>query len=90
MPISEQDRAAVRTVKERVEDSLLTLPGVVGVDIDEKETAGRRTGIPALVVYVSRKLPPEEVPEGQLIPTEIEGVRTDVRELRIALQDAGP
>ena len=90
MPISEEDRTRVRAVKERVEDDLLAIPGVTGVDIDEKVTGGTPTGVGCIVVFVSDKRPPEEVPAGQLIPAEIDGVPTDVRELRINLQASRP
>ena len=88
MSITEQDRARVRAVKEHVEDHLLRLPGVTGVDIDEKMMAGQPTGVAALVVFVAHKLPRDEVPPAEFIPTQIEGVPTDVRELRISPQTA--
>lgn len=89
MAISESARAGVRAVKDRVEDDLLKLPGVTGVDIDEKETDGRPTGAAAIVVYVARKRPASDIPSGELIPTQIDGVPTDVREMTIVPQ-GGP
>src|SRR5436853_3696553 len=37
---SEAARAAIRPVKEQIEDDLISRPGVVGVDIGEKLTKG--------------------------------------------------
>jgi len=86
MAISDNDRARVREVKARVEDDLLKIPGVTGVDIDEQLTGGSPTGVAALVVFVTHKLDPAEVPAGELIPRRIDGVPTDVRELTIVPQ----
>lgn len=69
-------RAGIRPVKRRVEVDLLSRRGVVGVDIGEKVTAGRRTGQIGIVVYVRQKstrLRPDD-----LIPAEIDGIATDV------------
>lgn len=79
-------RSRIRPVKERVEDDLVAQPGVVGVDIAEKETEGRRTGELSIVVFVEKKRPMEDVPADQQVPEQIEGVPTDVQELTIELQ----
>jgi hypothetical protein len=76
--VAEPARSAVRLVKRRVEDLLLSRPGVVGVDIDEQVTEGRRTGRPAIVVYVRAKLPAADLPPGALVPPQVSGVPTDV------------
>ncbi|MCP2261694.1 hypothetical protein LX15_005420 [Streptoalloteichus tenebrarius] len=81
-------RDEIRPVKRRVEDDLIVRPGVVGVDIGEKVTGGRPTGHPAIVVAVRRKLPADELPPGQLIPSEIDGVPTDVVEEEYVLHPA--
>ncbi|MFC0544757.1 hypothetical protein [Kutzneria chonburiensis] len=71
-------RAGIRPVKRRVEVGLLSRRGVVGVDIGEKVTAGRRTGQVGIVVYVRRKLPAARLLASDLVPSEIEGIATDV------------
>ncbi|SHE49927.1 chymotrypsin family serine protease [Streptoalloteichus hindustanus] len=81
-------RDEIRPVKRRVEDDLIVRPGVVGVDIGEKVTAGRPTGRPAIVVAVRRKLPAAEVPPDQLVPPEVDGVPTDVVEEDYVLHPA--
>lgn len=69
-------RAGIRPVKRRVEVDLLSCRGVVGVDIGEKITGGRRTGQVGIVVYVRRKH--SAVRPADLVPAEIEGIATDV------------
>ena len=77
--------SAIRPVKERVEDDLLSRPGVVGVDINEKVSNGRPTGELAIVVYVTQKKPKDKLKAGELIPARIDGIPTDVKEERIEL-----
>lgn len=81
--------AAIRPTKEQVEDELLALDGVVGVDIGEKISDGRPTGEMSIVVYVQEKKAPSRVAKSQKIPSEVDGVPTDVQELVIELQ-GGP
>ena len=81
--------ARIRPTKEQVEDELLALDGVVGVDIGEKISDGRPTGELSIVVYVEAKKAPSRVPKGQQVPAEVAGVPTDVQELVIELQ-GGP
>jgi hypothetical protein len=71
-------RAGIRPVKRRVEVGLLSRRGVVGVDIGEKVTAGRRTGQVGIVVTVRRKVPASRLSAADLVPAEIEGIATDV------------
>jgi hypothetical protein len=74
--------AEVREVKERVEASLLALPGVTGVDVGYKVVAGRKTDLLAIRVYVASK---QDVPGEQQIPAVIAGIPTDVIERRFEL-----
>jgi hypothetical protein len=48
------------------------------VALGGKEVGGRNTGELVIRVHVAAKLPEGEVPPEELIPAEIEGVRTDV------------
>ena len=80
--------AAIRPVKQRIEDELLAKPGVVGVDINEKVVDGRPTGELAIVVYVEEKKPKSRVAAKDLIPAEIEGIPTDVKQEKIELHTA--
>lgn len=79
-------RAAIRPVKESVEADLLAKNNVVGVDIAEKETGGRKTGELSIVVFVDSKKPLSKVPKKDQVPAEINGVKTDVQEISVELQ----
>src|SRR5512133_1927961 len=80
--------AQIRPVKQRIEDELLAKPGVVGVDINEKVSGGQPTGQLSIVVYVEEKKPKNRLSKEQMIPTEIEGIPTDVKEEHIELHAA--
>lgn len=56
------------------------LPNVVGVGVGPKTVKGNPTGVMAIKVYVSRKLPKEELSESELVPEQIEGIPTDVEQ----------
>lgn len=81
--------ARIRPTKEQVEDELLALDGVVGVDIGEKISDGKPTGEMSIVVYVEKKVAPSKVARSQKVPAELDGIPTDVQELVIELQ-GGP
>ena len=73
----------------RASDVLLKIEGVLSVAWATKTTSGRDTGYPALTVTVIEKKPAADLAAGQLIPAEIDGLRTDVVEANPAylLQD---
>jgi hypothetical protein len=77
--------AEIRPVKQRIEDDLLAQPGVVGVDINEKVSKGKPTGELSIVVYVEEKKPKSKLGKDEVIPAEIDGIPTDVKEERIEL-----
>ncbi len=76
--------AFVRAAARLHSDSILTLPNVVGIGAAQKRVAGRATGEPAVVAYVSRKLPPDALRLDERVPPMLdvdgEAVRTDVIE----------
>jgi hypothetical protein len=69
------DLSTLREVRRRHEPMLLALPNVVGV------SAETRTGGDVILVLVSRKVPEEELAPEEVIPQELEGVRTEVVEI---------
>lgn len=70
----DQLRSALAAHKKR----LLQLKNVVAVGIGYKTRAGRKLSTPSIVVFVSEKLPAEQLAPQDLVPTEIGGVVTDV------------
>ena len=72
----------VRRIKREVEDDLLRRAGVTGVDVGPKLVGGKKTGMPAIRVYVERK---GEYPSGEEIPKTVQGAQTDVVERRFVL-----
>jgi len=71
----------IRRIKEKHEASLLSKKNVIGVGIGFREKGGQATDQMALIVSVLRKLPTSEVSANDIIPTEIEGVPVDVKEV---------
>ncbi len=67
-------------VKARYEASLLKKANVVGVGVGFRQRGGELTYEVALVVSVTRKLPPAQLSPQDVIPDTIEGVPVDVRE----------
>jgi hypothetical protein len=86
MPRERLTHAEIRPVKERVEDELLARPGVMGVDINEKVSKGKPTGELSIVVYVEEKKPKGKLTANEVIPAEIDGIPTDVKQEKIELQ----
>jgi hypothetical protein len=70
---------------ERHRERLLAIPGVIGVTIGTKYTGGSDTGQRALVVFVEKKL--RDVPEGERIPSDVDGTPTDVVEREFDIVD---
>jgi hypothetical protein len=68
-------------IKDRVAERLLRIPGVHMIAVGAKQVDGERTGDVAITLFVERKRPLSEIPSGERIPEEIEGVKTDVIEM---------
>lgn len=71
----------IRAVKDRHGESLLEKENVVGLGIGYKEVEGQETGLLSLVVMVRKKESPPQLDATDLIPSEIEGVPVDVKEV---------
>jgi hypothetical protein len=67
-------------VKEAAKSSLMSIPGVQGMGVGCKSVGGKPTDELAIIFYVHKKLPLSELSANQLIPPEIEGIKTDVVE----------
>lgn len=60
--------------------ALLSLPNVVGAGIGHKTRQGFNSGRACITVLVSKKNPLDDLPEEERIPSQINGVLTDVLE----------
>lgn len=67
---------AARQVSRAHARQLLAKANVVGVGVGQREG-----GAVTLVVMVERKLPREQLAEADLVPSEIEGLPVEVREV---------
>jgi hypothetical protein len=68
-------------LKERYNDAkekLLQIPGVVSVSLGYKETANDFTDQFGLRVYVQQKKNVSDIPATEMIPAEVNGLKTDV------------
>jgi hypothetical protein len=83
------DSKAVQRVRAAHSSRLLDLPNVVGVGEGYRVTAGRTTDERCLVVLVRRKVPRESLQSKEMVPAQLDDVRTDVFEVGDvrALQD---
>ncbi|MDI6870459.1 MAG: hypothetical protein QME79_03700 [Bacillota bacterium] len=69
-----------RIAEERREE-LFALPNVVGVAVGYKRRGGAVTDQPSVVVLVRKKVPLAQLAPDEVIPSEVEGVPTDVVEV---------
>ena len=68
----------VTTVRAMHEARLLRYPNVVAVADGIRARGGQPTGEPCIVVYVSRKVPPEQLRADEVLPEQLDGVGVDV------------
>lgn len=71
----------VRRIKRENENALLGKANVIGVGIGYRQRAARRTDEVALLVFVHKKVPADQLSARDLIPTEIDGIAVDVLEV---------
>lgn len=76
-PVYEQ----AKDVKKRHTSLLMVLENVVGVGVSKKLDQDSNQGRWVIVVYVKNKLPPDQIDADNMIPSQIEGVLTDVVEI---------
>ncbi len=77
--IGDEELNRLRTVKMAYEADLMRKANVVGVGIGLREQGGKPTGEPAIVVSVTRKVPPSQLAPDDVIPRELEGIPVDVQ-----------
>jgi hypothetical protein len=71
----------IRAAKDRHEEDLLKKKNVVGLGIGYREVGGQKTEQLSLVVMVRKKELPSQLDATDLIPSEIDGVPIDVKEV---------
>src|SRR5690554_6616508 len=85
MFLSEEALVATRHVCHSVAAEFLKkrhIPAnVQGMGVGVKWKGGQPTGEEALVVLVSKKVPKEHLTRGEMIPSSLNGVQTDVLEI---------
>jgi hypothetical protein len=69
----------VRAVKSMYEADLMRKANVVGVGIGLRQTGGKPTGEPAVVVSVTHKVPISQLAARDVIPHELDGIPVDVQ-----------
>jgi hypothetical protein len=70
----------IMEIQDEVQDEILRKRNVVGVAVGYKESKGKITDEPAVVVMVETKHPLTALAVDDVVPTEVSGVRTDVYE----------
>src|SRR5713226_6261732 len=86
-----KDFEKVRDIKRAAQGGLLAIPGVHAVGVGAKIVGGQRTQEISIMVYLVKKKPLSELRPEEVIPPEIDGVKTDVIEsevLRLHAEDA--
>jgi len=71
----------IRAVKDRHEEDLLKKKNVVGLGVGYREAGGQKTEQLSLVVMVRKKELPSQLDATDLVPSEIDGVPVDVKEV---------
>lgn len=69
-------------VLEKYWEQLKDKKGVLSVRLGHKFVDGKDTGQLAVIVYVKKKLPLSKISKKQLVPSTLEGIATDVIELK--------
>lgn len=73
------DIEKVKKIKEKYDDLLLRKENVVGVGIGKK-TTNKGSQELCIKIYVTKKRPKEQLKEVDILPSELEGVKTEVIE----------
>ncbi len=73
-----ETRSKFSAVKKRHAARLRSLPNVIGLGVGPKVTDGITSNVLVVKVYVTRKVPEEQLEKSDRIPSELDGVKTDV------------
>ncbi len=72
--------ASIAEVQAKYDDYLMSFPNVVGTGVGYRQRKSQPTKELCLVVMVSRKLAPENLPAGAMLPRQLDGLPIDVVE----------
>ena len=89
-PELQRELAKALQVKAAHEHGLFQFPGVHAVSVQPKTTRGARTAEFSIVVYVVKKKSAAELNRDEMIPSQIDGVSTDVVEMPLRVPSNGP
>lgn len=78
--MEEAEMAKISEVIEKREPEIYKYPNVVGLGASYRMKAGKPTDELCLVVYVAKKVDEDQLSKNEIIPKEIDGVKTDVVE----------
>ncbi|MGI9293103.1 MAG: hypothetical protein ACR2PS_03900 [Pseudomonadales bacterium] len=76
--LSHEETSKLDSVRIRHEAELMRYPNAIGVAIGIRTKQGKPTGEHCIVVYVSQKIPPNQLNEDEILPSHVEGVPVDV------------
>ena len=79
--LSADATAKAQQVRQAYQDWLMSKANVVGVGIGYRQRQGERTDEIALIVMVSQKIPRAQLDAEDIIPSEIDGVPVDIKEV---------
>lgn len=85
-----EDPTRIQRVKAGKESQLLKMKGVTGVGVGEKISQGAKTGELCIRVYVDKKKPKKQLKASEVIPSTLNGIKTDVIERKFQAHIAVP
>ena len=71
----------LQVIMEKHRSRLEATANVVAIGIGDKQRKGQSLNRLCIKVYVSKKLPEDQLPDDQIIPKQINGCETDVEEM---------
>ena len=75
MPVIDE----IKTLRQKHQKKILKKKNVLGLGVGYKETGGKKTDELSLVVLVEKKEDISTLSKKDIVPTEVEGVKTDVK-----------
>jgi hypothetical protein len=83
------NRGEIVRIKEQYKEAILAKPNVVGVGTGYKVVGGVTSGNLCIMAMVSKKIPRAGLDPDALVPSELDGVRTDVLQVGVLQAHGG-